>query len=100
MFDEGYYALGDGALVQAESSESNLSSYRWYLSITDRYGKPKKVGRVKIAVFGLDEDTDGIEEMEGQTSETETAIYDISGRRIANPNRGIYIMNGKKYLVK
>ena len=28
------------------------------------------------------------------------SVYDLSGRRISNPQRGIYIVNGKKVLVK
>ncbi len=27
-------------------------------------------------------------------------IYDLSGRRVMNPVRGLYIINGKKVLVK
>lgn len=101
MLTKGYYAMGDGALVQAESSESNLSSYRWYLSVTDRYGTPKNIGEVKVAVFGFDDDyTDGVEEIENRMEENENAIYDISGRRVVNPHCGVYIKNGKKYLIK
>lgn len=32
--------------------------------------------------------------------ETETVIYDLSGRRVKNPSHGLYIINGKKVLVK
>jgi len=93
--------MGNGTLVQAESSENNLLPYRWYLSVTDRYGNPKNVGEVKVAVFGIDEDADGIEEIEGENmAGNEKAIYDLSGRRIVSPRSGMYIMNGKKYLVK
>ena len=28
------------------------------------------------------------------------AVYDLQGRKIANPTKGIYIINGKKMLVK
>ena len=28
------------------------------------------------------------------------AIYDLQGRRVKHPSRGIYIVNGKKYVVK
>ncbi len=28
------------------------------------------------------------------------AIYDLQGRRVLNPTRGVYIRNGKKYIVK
>lgn len=101
MFTEGYYAMGDGSLVQAESSANNLLPYRWYLSVTDRYGNPKNVGEVKVAVFGFDEDTDGIEEIESENiAENEQTIYDLSGRRIVSPRNGMYIRNGKKYLIK
>lgn len=29
-----------------------------------------------------------------------TVIYDLSGRRIANPTKGIYIKEGKKFMKK
>ena len=45
--------------------------------------------------------TTGIENVEttdnGQQS---TAIYDLQGRRVANPTKGIYIVNGKKVVIK
>ena len=101
MFTEGYYAMGNGSLVQAAGSQNNLLPYRWYLSVTDRYGNPKNVGEVKVAVFGFDEDTDGIEEIESENiAENEQTIYDLSGRRIVSPRSGMYIRNGKKYLIK
>ena len=101
MFTEGYYAMGDGALVQAESSENSLSPYRWYLSVTDRYGNRKNLRKVKVVVFGSDEDTTGIDEINGQWSmDNGQSVFDLSGRRIESPCRGVYIMNGKKYLVK
>lgn len=49
----------------------------------------------------LSVDKAGIEEVkqpEGHTSQS--AIYDLSGRRVANPSRGLYIINGKKILLK
>ncbi len=46
-----------------------------------------------------------IEEMDGINTITSVTvngnvIYDLQGRRVANPNKGIYIINGKKTLVK
>ena len=40
----------------------------------------------------------GIEEMKGENGVK--AVYDLQGRKIANPTKGIYIINGKKMLVK
>ena len=30
----------------------------------------------------------------------ETVVYDLFGRRVANPSNGIYIINGKKTVVR
>lgn len=43
-------------------------------------------------------ETTGINEV--QKSETDGAIYSISGVRVAQPQKGVYIMNGRKVIVK
>lgn len=43
------------------------------------------------------EGEDGVEGILGVTgTQSQQPIYDLSGRRIAHPNRGIYIVNGQK----
>lgn len=43
----------------------------------------------------------GIEEnYEFGIMNSEAATYDISGRKVANPTKGLYIKNGKKFIVK
>jgi hypothetical protein len=34
------------------------------------------------------------------TSQDNKAIYDLTGRKVANPTKGLYIMDGKKYILK
>lgn len=42
---------------------------------------------------------DGIEEVKAQPEAAKTdVIYDLSGRRVKNMGKGIYIINGKKYI--
>jgi len=51
----------------------------------------------------IDGETTGIEVINAEMSETGTAkgqAFDLSGRRIAEPTKGVYIMNGKKMIVK
>ncbi len=36
----------------------------------------------------------------GASSDATTTIYDLQGRRVANPTSGLYIINGRKALVK
>ena len=51
---------------------------------------------VQIAVTAA---TTGIEEV-GVKPATDGAIYDLQGRRVKNPTRGLYIINGRKIMVK
>ena len=48
--------------------------------------------------FSLDETT-GIEDINRETI-TNNRYYDLQGRRVENPTNGIYIVNGKKVVIK
>ena len=42
----------------------------------------------------------GVEEIQGNGSEADGPVYDLSGRRVENPVKGLYIKNGKKMVIK
>lgn len=42
----------------------------------------------------------GIESVIATENAKDGVIYDLSGRRVQNPGKGLYIINGKKYVVK
>ena len=45
--------------------------------------------------------TTGIETIENSNHGTESGVYyDLQGRRVENPTRGVYIVNGKKVVIK
>ena len=45
--------------------------------------------------------TTGIETIESSKNSTEDGVYyDLQGRRVENPTRGVYIVNGKKVVIK
>ena len=48
--------------------------------------------------FDLDDGTTGIQRLTPILSEG--VYYDLSGRRVLAPKKGLYIMNGKKYIIK
>ena len=55
-----------------------------------------------IAVKGMrfkDDVETGIESIASQNTESKT-IYDLSGRRVQNAGKGLYIVNGKKMFIK
>jgi hypothetical protein len=52
--------------------------------------------------FSLDGDgeTTGISEVRGANDEFGSVFYDLSGRRVDNPTKGVYIVKGRKVIVK
>lgn len=56
---------------------------------------------VTLQSIDYDDPTLGIERLENSEKHIENAaIYNLSGRRVSQPTRGIYIRNGRKFVVK
>lgn len=55
-----------------------------------------------IENFSFSFEIKGLSIIDGVTVEedSDTVIYDLMGRRVINPDRGFYIVNGKKVLIK
>ena len=49
--------------------------------------------------FGFDETT-GIEMPTAEVIDADGVVYDLQGRRVAQPTKGLYIVNGKKVIIK
>ena len=96
MLDGQYYALSGGSLMQAADNSAALKPLRWYMKIENR-GEAVSAGVIRIRVLG-DETTD-VREVETEPR-GEAVYYDLSGRRVENPTRGIYIVGGKKVYIK
>ena len=54
----------------------------------------------QIKSFSINPQPTHVDGIEVEDSETEQAIYDISGRRVENPTKGFYIQGNKKIVVK
>ena len=51
--------------------------------------------------FDIDDDgTTGIDNGQLTIDNSDKVFYDLNGRRVMNPTKGIYIVNGKKVLLK
>ena len=50
--------------------------------------------------FGDDNETTGIDNLTPALSKGEGVYYDLQGRRVAQPAKGLYIKNGKKVIIK
>ncbi|MBQ8805215.1 MAG: leucine-rich repeat protein [Bacteroidaceae bacterium] len=97
----GAFAIAKDGNWRASSS---LKPFRIFLQITNRDGSPYQPtdasASIRIRVAGEDEEATGISSPEATTDNAEQVIYDLHGRRVKNPTKGIYIVNGKKTVIK
>ena len=64
----------------------------------DNYFEWKLSEQTRPATIKISTSATGIKEVSDSTSDG--YIYDLQGRRVANPTHGLYIINGKKHLIK
>ena len=68
-----------------------VATNRAYLSTT--------VSTARIAL-SFDDETTGIAIIDNGQLTIDNSVYDLQGRRVAQPQKGLYIVNGKKVFVK
>ena len=102
--EPGSYSLREGGKFGIHEGE--LSPYRVYLNIQTSQSAPS---RAMMFSIGLPDDssTTGIriinmaDGMQAGSSVKSAAIYTLEGQRVnGTPRKGIYIKNGKKFIVK
>ena len=102
--EPGSYSLGKGGKFGIH--EGDLSPYRVYLNIKTSQTAPSRAMMFSIGVPD-DSSTTGIriiniaDGMQAGSSVKSAAIYTLEGQRVnGTPRKGIYIKNGKKFIVK
>lgn len=90
----GCYAISTQGMWQPAKDGSVLRSFRTYLKMSAGNGAPVKAIRIRTEgeTTAIDNDT------MHDSSEESGLIYDLQGRRVDNPTKGMYIVNGKKVL--
>lgn len=81
-----------------------LNPYRLYLEITELGGSPVKVSpqamqKIRMREVG-ESNTTRIESATNSSKLGLKTMFDLSGRRVVNPNKGVYIVDGKKVIFK
>lgn len=87
--DAGDYFVSSNKLYKATASTKNIKPFRAYF-------KNVPAG-ARLSFF--DDETTGISEVNGKMEETRD-YYNLSGQRVAQPTKGLYIVNGKKIIIK
>lgn len=93
---QGSYIIKSNKFYCVDSRASKLKSTRAYFTL------PSDVSGVKALTFTLNggEATGILNIADDELQMTTGTIYDLSGRAVKNPSRGLYIINGKKVFVK
>mgnify|MGYP000230829285 CR=1 FL=1 len=95
----GFYLSNDGTSLKATPGKA-------YLQVSENEAKdPSSAALARSFVFGGGNETTGIEEItimgtDVQRHGTIEGIFDLQGRKISNPTKGIYIKNNKKVVIK
>ena len=81
---------------KVKSNVTNIPGNKAFLVLTSTEAQAKS-----FVLEFEDGGTTGIETIENSQKSTEDSVYyDLQGRRVENPTRGIYIVNGKKVVIK
>ena len=88
------YILSGGAagIGFYQADDKTVDTNRAYLQTTT---SGARIG------LNFDDETTGISAVENvEPSTSKTVVFNLNGQRIANPSKGLYIVNGKKVIIK
>ena len=87
-----YNKDGNVGFYKADGSTNKVAANRAYLT-ADGAG-------VRALTIDFSGEETGINAIDNGQLTKDNAIYDLSGRRVSRPAKGLYIMNGKKVVLK
>lgn len=90
-----YYFISNNALYSTASSgtANTIKGTRAYFKVPGTTG-------AKGLTFSVDDETTGVAEVRGQKDDVRSEYFDLQGRKVAQPTKGLYIVNGKKVIIK
>ena len=99
-----YYLFGKGAVGQGfyyqtgrDGNSIKLPAHRAGLKLS---ASGPDFAPAKELIFNFDDaTTTGVNTVQPAVEKKNDVIYDLQGRRVTNPSRGIYIVNGKKVVI-
>ena len=90
---EGFYGINGDGKLQMGGAEAYVNAFHAYLNVINSASAPARIainGSTLTAINGVTAD-----------KVANTAVYDLCGRRVYGKlQKGLYIMNGKKVVVK
>lgn len=102
----GFYLSVDKANNSSDGTSLKATPGKAYLKVSENEAKdPSSASLARSFVFGSGNETTGIDGItimgtDVQRHGTIEGIFDLQGRKISNPTKGIYIKNNKKVIIK
>lgn len=93
--EKTYYVVGTDNNLHKVDSEVSIAPFRAYFELPASNEAP---ALINLSFDG--EGTTGISPIDNAQTKIEKVYYDLSGRRVAQPTKGLYIVNGKKVIIK
>ena len=95
--DYSYYAYNNGSLVKIVTNAATLPAFRGYFKV-----KKSGISTARSLNISFDNEATGISAalMNSDERTVRSEVYNLNGQRVAAPQKGLYIVNGKKAIVK
>ncbi len=98
------YLGANNTLYYPTDANFQVNSFRAYFELLGGLvaGEPAANGTNSAVSFNMNlgSDATGISEVSTGLRPQTTVVYDLQGRRVSNPTKGIYIVNGRKVAIK
>lgn len=86
---ENLYGINNDGKLQKGGSTATINSFRAYL--TDVSGARE---------ITFEDETTGLTDVSSKTSDGRGECFNLAGQRVAQPTKGLYIVNGRKVVIK
>ena len=86
---ETFYGINGDGKLQKGGSGANIKSFRAYLTAVS--------GAREIT---FEDETTGLTDVSSKTSDGRGECFNLAGQRVAQPTKGLYIVNGRKVVIK
>ena len=115
----GDYFMYKGKLIQVPHGEKNngerysygLKAFRCWFELTDNTSSEGKPSQVSLLIDGVEDSTTGIDDIHGSTDHTSykrgiEGVFNINGQMVRRScsleglPKGMYIVNGKKIIIR
>ena len=93
----------NGNVTSSDGSKLSVMPGKAYLKVARTNAvDPTTQATAQVLAFPDNIGTSGVDEITGDTTGRyeKDAIYDLWGRKVKNPTKGIYIRNGKKIIIR